>query len=257
MEDAAQPVQYWQFKNGRWESIENGIIAEKAVSLTVNGDVWLTFLCTPVRLDALALGFLYNENLIQSYEDVASVRVCPTNDNVDVWLRQSIDRPKTWQRTSGCTGGFTSRHLEDEDKRVALADEECLSPEDIQSLIRQLLGSQELYRQVGGVHTSGLSNGKEILVVAEDIGRHNTLDKLAGICLLENIHAEPRVLITTGRISSEMLQKSARLGASIVVSRTSPSSLSVEFAERIGITLIGYAHHDRFNVYTYPNRVKL
>jgi FdhD protein len=92
-------------------------------------------------------------------------------------------------------------------------------------------------------------------VIAEDIGRHNSVDKIAGKCLLEDIRMSRKFLLTTGRISSEMLQKSSRIGASIVVSRTSPSSLSIELADRFGITLIGYARRDRFNVYTHPDRI--
>jgi FdhD protein len=120
-----------------------------------------------------------------------------------------------------------------------------------------LLGSQELYRATGGVHTSVLADGEKIVFVGEDIGRHNTLDKIAGLCLMKNVWPETRILLTTGRISSEMLQKAARLKAPILISRTSPSSLSIQMAERYGITLIGYARRDRFNVYSNPQRVGL
>jgi FdhD protein len=122
-------------------------------------------------------------------------------------------------------------------------------------LINQLFESQQLYRTSGGVHTSALCDGQRIQIVAEDIGRHNTLDKIAGRCLLEGISLPRRILLTTGRISSEMLQKSARLKASIVISRTSPSSLSIELAQKWGITLIGYARRNRFNIYTHPERI--
>jgi FdhD protein len=105
------------------------------------------------------------------------------------------------------------------------------------------------------VHTSALSDGKNIRVIAEDIGRHNSVDKLAGLCLLNQVEIPKKVLLTTGRISSEMLQKSARIGASIVISRTSPSSLSIEMAEKLRVTLIGYARRDRFNVYALPERI--
>jgi FdhD protein len=92
-------------------------------------------------------------------------------------------------------------------------------------------------------------------VTAEDIGRHNTLDKIAGRCLLENLQFKRRILLTTGRISSEMLQKAARLQAAFVISRTSPSSLSISLAETYGITLIGYARRSRFTIYTHFARV--
>jgi FdhD protein len=130
-----------------------------------------------------------------------------------------------------------------------------LTPGQVCNLVELLFEAQDLYRTSGGVHTSALSDSQRILVKAEDIGRHNTLDKIAGHCLLEGIACERRIVLTTGRISSEMLQKSARLGASIIISRTSPSSLSIEMAEKWGMTLIGYARRNQFNVYTHPERI--
>ncbi|RPI30826.1 MAG: formate dehydrogenase accessory sulfurtransferase FdhD [Chloroflexota bacterium] len=253
MNEASNPIRYVQYKSGSWQEVSGSVIAERAVSLTVNGEVWLTLMCTPVDLEALAIGFLYNENTIQSISEVASVRVCPTGDNIDVWLNFSVERPKDWRRTSGCTGGATSS--DPASTSPVVQDGIVLAARDICSLIERLLDSQELYRDVGGVHTSALSDGKEILVSADDIGRHNTLDKIAGRCLLDQIESSHRVLLTTGRISSEMMQKAARIGASIVISRTSPSSLSIELAQRYGITLIGYARRDRYNIYTYPERI--
>ncbi len=120
----------------------------------------------------------------------------------------------------------------------------------------QLKQAQELYRKSGGVHTSALSDGERLILVAEDIGRHNTLDKLAGRCLLEQVRLEKKIILTTGRISSEMMQKAGRMGAMMVVSRTSPSSLSVNMAEQMGITLIGYARGDRYTVYAHPEKIR-
>jgi FdhD protein len=136
-------------------------------------------------------------------------------------------------------------------------DRPTVPPEAIGHLVEELFNSQSLYRETGGVHTSALSDGEKIVIVAEDIGRHNTLDKIAGLCLMNQVSPKTRILITTGRISSEMLQKAARLKAPILISRTSPSSLSIEMADRYGITLIGYARRHRFNVYTNPQRVEL
>jgi len=193
-------------------------------------------------------------------DEVASVRLCANGDNVDVWLHHSVDQPERWRRTSGCTGGVTA--VEDGSKDVEIIQPEQLNingfgltAQQIGDLIESLFESQDFYRQSGGVHTSALSDGKDVFVVCEDIGRHNTLDKIAGRCLLESIEIESWVLTTTGRISSEMIQKAKRLGATIVISRTSPSSLSIEMAERWGITLIGYARRNRFRVYTHPQRI--
>ena len=249
-----KPIRYQQYRSGRWEAIDRGVILEAPVSLTVNGEVWLTFMCTPTDLEFLAAGFLFNEGVIGSREEIASIRVCPTNDNVDVWLKHGAIQPRQWKRTSGCTGGMTS--VDEESAKPVIKNGVALSPDQVSALIDQLFEAQQLYREVGGVHTSMLTDGQEIRVMGEDIGRHNSLDKIAGRCLLADIEPGMKILVTTGRISSEMLQKSARIGAAIVISRTSPSSLSIEMAERLGITLIGYARRDRFNLYTHPGRIR-
>jgi len=107
----------------------------------------------------------------------------------------------------------------------------------------------------GGVHSSALSNGENLLVVMEDIGRHNTLDKIAGWVLTKKGISQNCIILTTGRISSEMLQKSIRIGASIVVSRTSPSSLALKMAQESGVCLIGYARNNRFRIYTHDEYI--
>lgn len=264
--DSSRPIQYTQVENDRWSTKDAEVITETPVSLTVNGEVWLTFMCTPVDLEALALGFLFNEGLLKSMDEVAQVHTCAAGDNVDVWLHHPVDRPDKWRRTSGCTGGMTSVDSDPLPENDTLLLERptsfssngvVLTALQVNHLVETLFDSQDLYRRTGGVHTSILTDGHEVYAVGEDIGRHNTLDKLSGRCLLENIELPGRIIITTGRISSEMIQKAARLGASVVISRTSPSSLSVRLAERWGITLIGYARRNRFNLYTHPERILL
>ena len=112
-----------------------------------------------------------------------------------------------------------------------------------------LLNSARLYRLTRGVHTSALSDGRQILAVAEDVGRHNTIDKLWGYCLAQGIDPAGQVLLATGRISSEMLNKAAKMRVPVVASRTSPTSLSVRLAAEWDIMLIGYARANSFNVY--------
>lgn len=238
---------------GQWERLEVDVIVETPVSLTVNGDTWLTLMCTPIDLEALAIGFVFNEGLIQSMDEVASVRVCPGLENIDLWLHHKIEKPARWRRTSGCTGGMTA--VNGESSAPHIYNGITLNPDQIQHLVRQLLEYQELYRKSGGVHTSALSDGKTIHLIAEDIGRHNTLDKISGRCLMQSIELPIRILLTTGRLSSEMLQKAARIGTSVVISRTAPSSLAIHLAEKWGITLVGYARRDRFKIYAHPERM--
>ncbi len=255
MLEPRKPIHYYQIDSTRAETIESHTIVEAPVSLTVNGDVWVSFMCTPVHLEAMAVGFLFNEGVIESMDEVSDVRLCEHGDNVDVWLTHAADKPTKWTRTSGCSGGLTAVESIATPRPAAVPNGFVLPASQIGHLVEMLFESQELYRETGGVHTSALTDGERVLLSAEDIGRHNTLDKIAGLCLMQNIWPERRILITTGRISSEMLQKAVRFGASILISRTSPSSLSIELAEKWGITLIGYARRNRFNLYAHPERI--
>ncbi|MEW5868672.1 MAG: formate dehydrogenase accessory sulfurtransferase FdhD [Chloroflexota bacterium] len=255
MSNSNAHIQYLQVNSEGWHSEDAEVVVETPVSLTINGEVWLSLMCTPTDLEALAVGFIYNEGLIQSLDEVASVRVCPGGENIDIWVNHSLEKPASWRRTSGCTGGVTSQDARVVGGEVVTYNGVTLSTSQAGELIGLLLDSQDLYRKSGGVHTSALSDGHSLLVVTEDIGRHNTLDKIAGRCLLENIQPARRILLTTGRVSSEMMQKAARIGAAVVISRTSPSSLSIQMAERWGITLIGYARRNSMRIYTHPERM--
>jgi FdhD protein len=251
----SQTIRFIQFQSDQPHVVDSDTIVETPVSLTVNGSNWLTFMCTPILLEEMAVGFLFNEGVITTFDEVADVHVCEHEDNIDVWLNRSVDPPVKWRRTSGCSGGVTAVELLSEGMPVIPSREAFLTAEQINALVVRLFESQELYRETGGVHTSLLSDGSDVMISAEDIGRHNTLDKIAGASLRLQLNPPHKVLITTGRISSEMLQKASRLGAEVLISRTSPSSLSIQLAERMGITLIGYARRNRFNVYAHPERI--
>ena len=253
MLSADSEVQYLKFSASGWQTVKARVISEAAVSLNVNGQEWLTFMCTPTHLEALAVGFLYNERLIESSAEIASVRPCQSGEIVDVWLNHSVEKPAQWLRTSGCSGGFSRVALAPPSPVSASADP--ISPEHLMQAMGHLLEAQELYRLARGIHCSALSDGRQIVMQVEDIGRHNTLDKLAGMWLLENVRTAPLVVLSTGRISSEMLQKSARLGTAVVVSRSSPTLRSIELANELGITLIGYARRDQLLVYSHPQHL--
>jgi len=248
------PITYTKYESQKWQTIDAETIVETPVALTVNGEVWTTFMCTPIHIEAMMIGFLFNEGIIEGLDDIIEVRPCEHGDNVDVWTSREVHKPQKWTRTSGCTGGVTSVDADNPQPVIPL-NEWTTTPTQITHLVERLFEAQSLYKETGGVHTSALSDGENILVSAEDIGRHNTLDKLSGLWLTSGWAAQPRIIITTGRISSEMLQKAARIGAAVIISRTSPSSLSIQMAEKHGITLIGYARRHRFNLYTHIERI--
>src|SRR4030042_4974965 len=141
-----------RYRAGEWESMGTGVIVETPVSLTVNGQVWLTFMCTPTELEALAVGFIFNEGVIKSKEEIELVRVCPSSDNVDVWLKNAVEQPQHWRRTSGCTGGATAVRLDKQHPEIN--NGLLLTPQMVDQLIKSISGAQVLYREVGGVHTS-------------------------------------------------------------------------------------------------------
>lgn len=253
MTEGKKQIRYTLYTPNRTDIEDTDIAKETQARLSVNGDVWLSFMCTPVDLDKLAIGFLYNEEIIHSIEEVEMVQVCPSGENIDVWLKSNPSKPSDWMRTSGCTGGTTS---------ITSTNVHSIKKRELNfpaTIVGKLLGiftsKQNLYQATGGIHSSALSDGKKIDAIYEDIGRHNTLDKLAGWCLTENGENSPPIIITTGRITSEMLQKSHRIGASIVISRTSPTSLSIAMAENMDITLIGYARRNQFKVYSHTRRI--
>jgi len=246
-------ISFHQFRSGEFTLVETNLIVEKPVVLFVNGTSWLTFMCTPNYLEGLGVGFLFNEGVIDAVGQIADIHICDNGDIIDIWLNHNVEKPKEWKRTSGCTGGYTA--IDTASINPVISNGSVIESNRIRSLVEKLFDSQELYRKTGGVHTSVLTDGDQVTILAEDVGRHNSLDKIAGRYLLEKVKFSQKLLLTTGRISSDMLQKSARIGAGIVISRTSPTSMSVELAEKWGITLIGYARRDRFNLYSHPERI--
>lgn len=258
---ALRKLRLQEFRGEVSHCVETEVIAEASVSLNVNGIPWFSFLCTPLDLEALAVGFLFNEGIVSFPGEVASVNVCDRRANVDVCLDRPVPPPSSWQRTSGCGGGVTTTGSHGEDGPAPRAtsfpeDQVSYTPLEIGRLADDLLAHQELYGASGGVHMSALSDGERFVASAEDIGRHNTLDKVAGLCLLEGVTGPRRAIVTTGRVSSEMIQKARRIGVALVVSRTSPTARSIDLAERWGITLVGYARRDRFLAYAHAGRIE-
>jgi FdhD protein len=236
-----------------WSQVDARVIGEAKVQMSVNGIEWLSFQCTPTSLEELALGFLYNEGIIETLAEIADVQLCPDGSHIDVWTHHAVKQPERWTRTSGCGGGATNSQAPI--IPIPILAGSNLNPEKLIQAMNLLQEAQGIYKETGGIHCSALSNGDKILLSCEDIGRHNTIDKIAGHLLRKGLDTRGLILLTTGRISSEMLQKAARMHIEVVVSRTSPTSGSVQLADQAGITLTGYARRDHINIYTHPERL--
>jgi FdhD protein len=236
------------------QPVHGEIIEEALVTIYVNGKELATIMCTPRDQEDLAIGFLANEGMIDAISDVDHIHLTGDGCCVDIWLGHSVKLPEQRILTSGCGGGVT---FQDPSGDIEPIQDGCVIAQD--ALFHQfnmLQSSGSLYARARGVHSAGLTDGARVLAVAEDVGRHNTIDKLHGACLRRGIDPSGLILIATGRLSSEMLQKTARMGCPIVASRNSPTSLSVKIAEALKITLIGYVRRKGMRVYTHPQRVQ-
>jgi FdhD protein len=234
------------------------MILESAWPLVVNGTHWLTVLCTPTQLDYFVLGFLFNEGIITGPDDVLDLQISqPPEEVIRVELKNRDFRlPERGTLTSGCGGGITFVDLAAARERVRSSLH--VTAGQISSLMEQLMAAvADDYSRVGGFHAAGLSDGQQLLVIATDIGRHNTLDKVAGECLVRHIPMQEAILLTTGRVSVEMLGKAARMGVPVVATLNSPTHLAVELAREWDITLIGYARGAKMHVYTGWQRLDI
>ncbi len=250
----AVPTSWLEYKDG-WHHADGEIIEEAMISIYVNGTELATVMGTPLQQDALALGFMKNEGLIKNQAEVEILFESKLGCCVDVWLNREFERPERVIITSGCGGGVTF-----DDPRVGIdpIDSDLrVEPKLLREAFRKLQPPNSLYARSRGVHAAGLFDSvtEEMVAIVEDVGRHNTIDKISGVCLLEGIDPEGRVLLVTGRISSEMMRKAAKMGCPVIASRTSPTSISIEMAQAWNITLIGYVRSGRMRVYSCPERV--
>jgi FdhD protein len=251
----AVPVRWEEFREGRddWQRVESEVIEEAMVTIFVNGQELASILCTPRDQDVLALGLLRTEGIISSMHEVEHVDLGRDGCCVDIWLTHEFTKPERRILTSGCGGGIT---FDDPSLGIRPLNTGLrIEPQALFPLFTRLNSADSLYARARGVHTAALSDGKDLLVVAEDIGRHNTLDRLQGLCLVGRIETQGCILLATGRVSSEMLRKGARMGCPIIASRNSPTSMSVTLAEAWNITLIGYVRQHTMRIYTHPHRL--
>jgi len=235
--------------------VDGAVIEEKNVCIQVNGQVLARFMATPLALDALALGFLRSEGVISGLEDVADLRVGPSGECVDVWLSRSARLPDDADaiRTAGCGGGVTFDDL------LHFTPDPFpdihLTPDQLIARYYEMRATEALYPITRGVHASALCTPDQVLLMAEDVGRHNTLDKLWGKAMQAGVSTRGRIIVTTGRISSEMLGKAAKMGAPVIASRTSPTSRSVALARQWDMTLVAYIRRGGFRAYAGATRL--
>ncbi len=238
---------YFQLKSGRLGEVKGEVVREQPLTVYVDGERFLTLLCSPFELDALVLGYLWMEKVIGSLDEVAGLQISEVDGRADVTLTRPVTLPTERILTSGCGGGITFRI----DPRLFPRNVSDLRvrPAELGARMRDLIQEAVHYRASRGIHGAALADRDRILLVAEDVGRHNAVDKLMGMALLRGISVTDRILLSTGRVSSEMLLKAARMGVPVVASRTSPTEMAIALAEQLGVTVVGYLRGESLNLY--------
>ncbi|MEW5746251.1 MAG: formate dehydrogenase accessory sulfurtransferase FdhD [Nitrospirota bacterium] len=235
-----------------FEEKEDLIALERRLRVSVNGKEVLSLYCTPLMVRELVVGMFMTEDIIKG-------GWCTERMSIEYGEDVLVDIPAEGEAsmdgaviTSGCIGGITFP------KRLSLQkieDTFRVAPERLKELFRRFQNASELYQMTGCMHSAALSDGQEIYCLAEDIGRHNAVDKIIGYAILEGIPFDGKIMLASGRLSSEIVSKCAKWGIPMVASRTSPTSLAVDIAEKSGVTVVGFIRADRFNIYTHPQRI--
>ncbi len=252
-DSGSYPVTYTGYYDAECRPVRGVVPVEELITLYVNGRPLVSLMCTPTQLEELAIGFLFNEGLIAGLDEVAVVEMCGGGQCVDIWLEHDIAPPQLRIITSGCSGGTTFEDVTSAHHRIESGLR--VTPQRVTQLTEEFSRVTAIYRRAGGIHGAALAEGERLVCAAEDVGRHNALDKIAGLCLRQGQPMRDRILITSGRVSSEMVNKVARMGVPVVISRTSPTSLAVQLAQAWSITLIGYTRRRSFRVYAGEERV--
>ena len=245
-------------EEGRTDT-EDVVTKELPVTIIVNNKELVTMLCSPSDLDSLAIGFLFSEGLLKNRDEIQGIIIDDGAGVVRVKTSADIepDSGLLSKRfiTSGGGRGASIYRVDDVKDQAKVESQVVISAHEAFALVHEFQQRSPIYLATGGVHSAALCDTKGILVFAEDIGRHNAIDKIFGYCLLRDIPTDDRIILTSGRVSSEILLKVAKRKIPITISVSAPTDLGVKLARDLGITLIGFARGKRMIVYTNGWRV--
>lgn len=231
------------------------VIKELSFGLNVNGRDLVALACTGIHLEELAAGWLRSEGMISSRDDIESINIDQDIPRAAVKLKKDIAAEKMI-RSIGSSGGRSIVKGATEGHRPApQAAEVRISPRQVIMLIRGLMQSSKIHDLTRGTHCSALADSGKIIASREDIGRHNTIDMLGGYSLLNGIDCADKVLLTTGRVSSEIIYKACRIGVPFIISHSAATSRAIVLAGEMGISLVGYVRGGRFKIYAGSHRI--
>jgi len=251
MESETERVSVLRVVGKEEKEIEDTVVREASLSVVVNGQELVTLLCSPVNLEYLAAGFLLSEGLIQRKEDVREILIDKRRGVALVKTDIASNIPaRRVLASSGARGAGLSVV-----KRMTGSLEHKVTLARIFSLAEDFLQRSRVFKTTGGVHSAALYDSETMLVFNDDIGRHNAIDKVFGECLMKGIATDGRLLVTSGRISSEILLKVARRNIPVLISKSAPTDLGVKLAREQGLTLVGFVRGQKLNIYANGWRI--
>lgn len=233
------------------------VCIEAPVELQVNGKNFMTFMCTPEHCMDLAVGHLFGRGLIQSWKDIVSMAVCDDLSMITLHTEKPLSEEEyslAHVLTSGCGSGkpLSKRFQE----LPSLSKGPSFSQELLQHCMHVMVEGARLQKETGGYHCTALGGEKGLLFLREDVGRHNTVDKVLGRALIQEEDMSRSFLLTTGRVSSDMLLKAAVARIPLIVSRSIPTSLALEMARQVGITILGRVFRKEPIVFCHGYRIQ-
>ena len=259
MENEIEKIPIWRLTEESRSNIEDVVAREFPLTIILNNQELVTLLCSPNDLKYLAIGFLFSEGLLTGKDEIKKIIVDDQRGVVRVETKDdnALANEFVFKRlvTSGCGRGVSFYSAADVQSQAKVESQTQMSTHEVLSLVSDFQHRSQIYRATGGVHSAALCDTKSILVFNEDIGRHNAIDKIFGEYILKDIVTEERVVITSGRISSEVLLKVAKRNIPIIISKSAPTDLGVKLANDLGISLLGFVRGKRINAYTNDWRI--
>ena len=256
---AARPATFEvEAYNERGEMVPTSIAGEHPLTLYLDKREIVTLMTLGHAPEALALGYLRNQRLVTSIDQIAAVQVDWETESAAVTLRRKSAAPKKVGRrtvTTGCGQGTVYGDLMEEIDRIRLRDDVSLADEDLYVLLDNVRRHETIYKSAGAVHGCALAAPDgAILMFVEDVGRHNAVDAIAGHMWLDGSDGFDKIFYTTGRLTSEMVIKAAQMEIPFIISRSGLTQMGYEIARRIGVTMIGRAKGSHYLLFTGAHR---
>ena len=250
-----------RYEQGKVMEKTDLVVTEHPVTIKINGEEFATLVCTPEYIEEMAVGYLASEGVISGIDEIEKLWVQEDEGFVHATVSRwsPLHRQLYSKRyVTSCCGASRQGFVFFNDAKTAKQLHDVpveLSFGDIFRLVHDMQNNAETFIQTGGVHNAALCDRSGILLERMDIGRHNALDKIYGHCLKQNIPMNDKIIVFSGRISSEILLKVAKIGCGVILSKSAPTELALELAENLGITTVGFVRGNACNVYTHPQRI--